>query len=63
MHRDYTWIDQVCDSSPTLTVAAERLGMTLAALKGIRKRLYALDPDRPRRKPGRKPTLPRKLAV
>jgi hypothetical protein len=59
VHRDYQWIDQVCATSPSLAVAAERLGMTRDALKSLRKRLRALDPSRPSLKCGRKRTLPR----
>lgn len=57
---DVAWIDHVCDQCATLPEAARRLGMTLAALKSLRKRLRQLDPSRPSRGPGGRPrTLPR----
>lgn len=57
---DITWIDHVCAASATLPEAAARLGMTLAALKSLRKRLRQLDPSRPTRGHGGRPrSLPR----
>lgn len=57
---DIAWIDHVCAASATLPEAATRLGMTLAALKSLRKRLRQLDPSRPTRGPGGRPrSLPR----
>lgn len=58
--KDIDWIDHVCAQSATLPEAAERLGMTLAALKSLRKRMRNIDPSRPTRGPGGRPrTLPR----
>lgn len=58
--KDIEWIDHVCAQSATLPEAAERLGMTLAALKSLRRRLRVIDPSRPVRGPGGRPrTLPR----
>lgn len=56
---EVAWIDQVCAASASLPEAAGRLGMTLDALKSLRRRLRQLDPSRPARKPGRPRTLPR----
>jgi len=58
--KDIEWIDHVCAQSATLPEAAKRLGMTLAALKSLRKRMRVIDPSRPTRGPGGRPrTLPR----
>jgi hypothetical protein len=52
---DHAEVDQVVSESYTLREAAERLGISLNALKSVRKRMLALDPSRPRRPAGRKP--------
>jgi hypothetical protein len=58
--KDIEWIDHVCAQSATLPEAAERLGITLAALKSLRRRMRKIDPSRPTRGPGGRPrTLPR----
>lgn len=55
---DHEMIDRAVAEAYTLAEAAAKLGITLNALKSVRKRMLALDPSRPRRAVGRKPRRP-----
>lgn len=56
--KDMAWIDHVCSQSATLREAAERLGMTLAALKSLLRRMRQADPSREVRGVGGRPPSP-----
>ena len=57
---DLATLDAACAATRTLEDAAALLGISLQSLKTRRKRAFAADPTREKRKRGRKVGSPRK---